>query len=965
LSGRTGLPITTNILGTPVHTSSSSGSQTLGYSFTPTTNLTVTHVRHYYGTKVSIWTDDGVLLATQAVTSVNGTWVETPLASPLPLTAGTRYRVTVFTGGGNFYWRTDLGTNFPHGTIDQSYSRSGDFFPTTPDTARWWFAGLRYTVTPSVSVPITPVVSGNFIQGIWTGAVTVAQSGANIFLRADDNNGHPASSGYFDVVATNDLLLSVSDMPDPASLGQLINYAIVVTNTGPTTATGVVVTNRLSAAVSIASSTASQGTLATNGNEIVATFGSLGTGSNATLTVQIMSLATGVITNTTFVARAEPDGDLSNNSATNLTTVTAPAISITDVSVTEGNAGVTNAVFTVSLSSTSAASVSVSFAASNGTATAGADYAVTNGVLIFTPGQTNQTIVVGVLGDLLDETNETLFVNLSAPTNATFAKAQGTGTITDDDPAPSLSINNVSVTEGNVGATSAVFTVSLSAISGRTVTVQFATTNGSAVAPADYLSTNGLLMFAAGQTNRQIVVTVGGDIAIESNETFQVVLSSPTNATLAFAQGTNTIVNDDGLPGQLDHFVWGTINVTQVVNVPFPALITARDASNNLATNFTGPAGLFGLAATVSNQFHDGFEDGDFSDWTIGADASSRSVTNGLAAVGSNSFTMSGGFSNHYGGITHALTNLAPAWVHFRVRSAATNTAAGYFVLGTNAVASNSAVFFLMRDTGVMGLSLNSNTAPQAPYQSNTWYKISLRFNWTARQVDYYVDDALIGAAIPFRNPNPSVSNLTRVDLYNFSPGSQAWWDEIDFLGVSATFPVSIAPTNTGTFVLGAWAGLITVQQPATNLLLFAGDGNGHTNPPSFFLTVLADTDSDGIPDVYENAHGMNPNDPGDAAMDFDGDGLSNLQEYLAGTDPNDPQNFLQIISVTLSGADAQVSFTSIAGKLYRVERSDDVAGGMWITVTNNVSGTGAIVMANDPGGASPAQRTYRVRLLP
>src|SRR5678815_426860 len=105
-----------------------------------------------------------------------------------------------------------------------------------------------------------------------------------------------------------------------------------------------------------------------------------------------------------------------------------------------------------------------------------------------------------VKGDLLDEANETYFVNLTNPTNATIADNQGLGTITDNDPLPSLSINDVTVTEGNTGTVNANFTVSLNAPSGRPVTVDFATANGTAQAPGDYLAGSGTVTFAAGQT---------------------------------------------------------------------------------------------------------------------------------------------------------------------------------------------------------------------------------------------------------------------------------------------------------------------------------------------------------------------------------------------------------------------------------------------------------------------------------
>ena len=153
-----------------------------------------------------------------------------------------------------------------------------------------------------------------------------------------------------------------------------------------------------------------------------------------------------------------------------------------------------------------------------------------------------------MLGDSLDEANETFAVNLSSPVNATIATAQGTGTIVDNDAAPSISIGDVSVTEGNTGTKTASFTVTLSAASGQTVTVNYATANGTATAGSDYLAATGTLTFAPGVTSQPVVVTVNGDALNEANETVLVNLSGATNASISDSQGTLTITNDDALP---------------------------------------------------------------------------------------------------------------------------------------------------------------------------------------------------------------------------------------------------------------------------------------------------------------------------------------------------------------------------------------------------------------------------------
>ena len=176
-----------DLLGTPSNPSSASGDYTLGQAFTPSTNLLVTHVRHFFGGKVSLWTESGTLLLAQTVTNLGGNWLETPLASPLPLKAGKRYRLAAYSHSGPYYWRSDLSAAFPDGSLHQSYYAEGDAFPDGPTSARWWFVDLRYAV--AAQVPLAPSVSGNFQHGVWNGSLTVPQTGSNLILVAEDALG--------------------------------------------------------------------------------------------------------------------------------------------------------------------------------------------------------------------------------------------------------------------------------------------------------------------------------------------------------------------------------------------------------------------------------------------------------------------------------------------------------------------------------------------------------------------------------------------------------------------------------------------------------------------------------------------------------------------------------------------------------------------------------------------------------
>src|SRR5262249_30733202 len=227
-----------------------------------------------------------------------------------------------------------------------------------------------------------------------------------------------------------------------------------------------------------------------------------------------------------------------------------PSLSINNVSQAEGNSGTTAFNFTVTLSSASTSTVTVQYATADGTANAGSDYTATSGTLSFAPGAVQKTITVSVTGDATIEPDESFFVNLTTPVNATIAAGQGQGTIVNDDAAlppilPTVSINNISAAEGNSGSSPFSFTVALSAASTNTVTVQYATANGTATAGSDYQAASGTVTFAPGEIQKAVLISVLGDTSLEPDETFFVNLTAPTNATIGTGQGQGTIVNDD------------------------------------------------------------------------------------------------------------------------------------------------------------------------------------------------------------------------------------------------------------------------------------------------------------------------------------------------------------------------------------------------------------------------------------
>ena len=200
LSGLSGTTTSQTILGSPTPTNRETENWTTGYSFTPSSNFQVTAVRHYFGTKISIWTDGGVLLASQTYTNPAGSWTETPLSSPILLQAGVTYRVAAYSAGQPDYYRTDMSSTSPIGTIDVGYVGSGDSFPTMPFPSWWEMVDLRGNFGTFTSVPILPATA-TFTAGVWTGNVAVQQAETGLHLHVDDGAGQTGDSNTFAVSA--------------------------------------------------------------------------------------------------------------------------------------------------------------------------------------------------------------------------------------------------------------------------------------------------------------------------------------------------------------------------------------------------------------------------------------------------------------------------------------------------------------------------------------------------------------------------------------------------------------------------------------------------------------------------------------------------------------------------------------------------------------------------------------------
>ncbi|MBK9655780.1 MAG: Ig-like domain repeat protein [Rhodanobacteraceae bacterium] len=343
-----------------------------------------------------------------------------------------------------------------------------------------------------------------------------------------------------------------------------------VTEGGVTDSYTLVLTSQPTGNVSVALNPGTQVTVASS--PVVFTSANWATPQTVTVTAvddaAIEGPHTGTITHTVTSADATYNNFPVANVVANITDNDLPTLAINDVSISEGNSSTQLLTFTVTRTGTTASAVGFSFATANDTATtADSDYVAASGSGTIPSGgaSATTTIAVTITGDATFENTESFFVNLTAPTNATITDPQGVGTITNDDTAPTLTINDVSITEGNAGTQNLVFTVTRTGLTALPASFTAVTADGTASAPSDYLAAlAGSASIAAGGATgtTTLTATINGDFIVEANETFVVNLSASSSATIADNQGTGTITNDDTAGITVVQSA-GTTNVTE------------------------------------------------------------------------------------------------------------------------------------------------------------------------------------------------------------------------------------------------------------------------------------------------------------------------------------------------------------------------------------------------------------------
>jgi Ca2+-binding RTX toxin-like protein len=252
-----------------------------------------------------------------------------------------------------------------------------------------------------------------------------------------------------------------------------------------------------------------------------------------------------------------------------VTIVNDEGLRVDDVSAVEGTAGTPGRmVFTVRLLGALDDAVTVDWATADGSALAGLDYVAGSGSLTFAPGETTKQVTISLVGDAGSETAETLSLTLSNAAGAPIARGTATGTITDDD---RILIDDITVVEGTGGAPgSATVTIRLSGPTDQTITVDYATEDGTAVAGLDYAATSGTATIASGQTSTTFTIPILRDADVEGTESLVVRLSNASGAVISDDAAQVTLLDDDGFSISDISVLEGTggsVNVTFTVTL--------------------------------------------------------------------------------------------------------------------------------------------------------------------------------------------------------------------------------------------------------------------------------------------------------------------------------------------------------------------------------------------------------------
>lgn len=459
-------------------------------------------------------------------------------SGPATIIAGNNitYAVTVANNGPFDAQSVTLSDTLPVGTtfVSEAQNTGPAFTCTNPAVGGTGSVSCAITtLASSASATFSLVFNVNANVAAGSTISNTASASSSTSDPTPGNNSQSASATVNQMTTTG-----VTSSVNPSDFGQSVTFtATVISNGGTPTGT-----------VQFKDNGTNLGGLQTLNPSGVATF------ATSALTVGTHTITADYGGGTNFLASS---GTLLNGQVVRA----QPSLTINDVSLTEGDSGTKNFIFTVTQSAASNLEVKVDFATANGTATiADSDYQSNSGTLTFNPGDLTKTITVLVNGDQKFEPDETFFVNLTNPINATIGDNQGLGTITNDDAVGGIirfasatyntteSSGSTTVTVERVGDTTQAVTVDYATPddSAATTVVPCATINGLASPRCDFTAALGTLKFAAGEGSKTFTVLISQDNFVEGPESLTLTLSNPTGGAVFGVPTTATLtITDD------------------------------------------------------------------------------------------------------------------------------------------------------------------------------------------------------------------------------------------------------------------------------------------------------------------------------------------------------------------------------------------------------------------------------------
>ena len=361
----------------------------------------------------------------------------------------------------------------------------------------------------------------------------------------DTNNNTSEFSAARRIVAYDsvDLAVSIADSADPAPHATNLFYTITVTNSGPTNATSVFVTNTLPPTATFVNATPSQGSASHTAGIVTWNVGAVNDNAGATLTVQVSTIITGLVTNNALVVAAQSDNTPANNTDSETTFLGLADLSVSIVDSPDPVTAGQTVTFTVTVTNqgpdaatgtTLNFDVDYNFVVTGGSISQGALNGFGNNIFATigtVSGGGNATLSVTAT-PIAEGTNNNHYSSssaLEADPNLANSSASASTTV---NPGPGVFEFTSSSTTVNENGGNATLTVQRLGGSIGTVTVNYATSNLTALAGSDFTATTGILTFTNGETLKTILVPINNDVLTECNETFIAHLFNPAGGAI-------------------------------------------------------------------------------------------------------------------------------------------------------------------------------------------------------------------------------------------------------------------------------------------------------------------------------------------------------------------------------------------------------------------------------------------------